>query len=365
MTQNSLQFTSSLAVVFEDIPPHVSHYLQTEFSDGWHRGTSTHPLVIVRFKTIRPVTPIRFIGARACTNHDRFFLRDPHGALLEINFSEFDQPLPLHVTAEPTISVRFLLQALEHFCRALAPKKNCLFIHASGFALDDRAVLIPAWAHTGKTNTLLSFLKAGAEYYGDDWCIVAGGQLFAYPKRLNLFGYNFRQFPELRARLPWRTKILFRLIGAVAAPLKALARHHGAMGHYAHVFANLFENQGHVRVGLTRLFPSVVVGQPRPLRYVVLPQRTNETIALIPLPVTDLVNRLLPCLEHERDQLQEWYRMYRFAFPDRRSAYLDGLSATEATVLKRQFDQAATYFLSLGDGTDTGTVERVIRSRLV
>lgn len=71
-------------------------------------------------------------------------------------------------------------------------------IHASAVEYDGETILFPAWKGSGKTNTLLTFLEAGANHVADDrlW-VDSTGMVRGYPTPLHLHRYNLRSFPEL------------------------------------------------------------------------------------------------------------------------------------------------------------------------
>jgi len=74
-------------------------------------------------------------------------------------------------------------------------------IHASGVVYDNISIIFPAWRHTGKTNTMLTFLKKGSSFLSDDrLAIGSDGTVLGYPTDLHLLSYNYRSFPEIAPR---------------------------------------------------------------------------------------------------------------------------------------------------------------------
>jgi hypothetical protein len=64
--------------------------------------------------------------------------------------------------------------------------------------LNGKTTLFPAWRGAGKTNTLLSLLREGANFLSDDrlW-VGADGEAFGYPLGVNLQPYNVESFSEV------------------------------------------------------------------------------------------------------------------------------------------------------------------------
>jgi len=74
-------------------------------------------------------------------------------------------------------------------------------IHASGVVYNDTSIIFPAWRHTGKTNTMLTFLKEGGSFLADDRLVIgSNGTVLGYPTDLHLLSYNYRSFPEIVPR---------------------------------------------------------------------------------------------------------------------------------------------------------------------
>ncbi len=91
-----------------------------------------------------------------------------------------------------------LLRWVTNAMRRRLMEKEVPVLHAAAVARDGQAYVFPAWAQTGKTNLQLNLLANGYDYMSDDWCPVSvSGEVFAYPRYLNLYEYNFDCHPEL------------------------------------------------------------------------------------------------------------------------------------------------------------------------
>ncbi|MFH0952040.1 MAG: hypothetical protein V1838_02505 [Patescibacteria group bacterium] len=364
MGRHSLEFGSAIAINFDDPPNVVNRYFSDEFTVGWKDNSSATPLATITFGKVPHDANAYNLGSRAGAIDGSFYITDPHRAKIAFDFSHFDRSVPLSVTAEPAISPHFLAQFVGHLYRALAPRQQAIFIHASGFALDQAVVLLPAWAHTGKTNTLLAYLLAGASFYGDDWCLLSQGKLIPYIKRLNLFGYNFKLYPTLRNRLSLKTKGLFHLTKTAATGLRLFERGLGAVSRFARELGKPFKNHGHVRIGLHEIIPGTTVAEAKPISHIFLLQKSSGPIGLAPITLTKLISQMLACHEYERAPLREWYLKYCFLFPDRRSSYLDGLRDREELLMKKQLAGIKTFTVSVGDGQSTETIRQIIKPKL-
>lgn len=87
---------------------------------------------------------------------------------------------------------------VEFAIRSRMVEQDRALVHASGVELDGHTTLFPAWRGAGKTNTLLSLLRAGGNYLADDrlW-VGADGDALGFPLAVNLQPHNVDSFPEI------------------------------------------------------------------------------------------------------------------------------------------------------------------------
>ena len=111
---------------------------------------------------------------------------------------------------------------IKPFLRKVLVKEGMAFIHASSFSNirnnNKDSILISAWAHTGKTNTLIANLLKGAIYYGDDLSVICrDGSILPFPVPINLFYYNLQAFPGIRKSIPVTQNIKFKLTSFISS----------------------------------------------------------------------------------------------------------------------------------------------------
>jgi len=93
----------------------------------------------------------------------------------------------------------YSIYPVEFRIRQQRAARQQALIHASGVRLDGQTTLFPAWRGAGKTNTLLSLLREGADFLSDDrlW-VGADGTAVGYPLGVNLQPFNIESFPEIK-----------------------------------------------------------------------------------------------------------------------------------------------------------------------
>jgi hypothetical protein len=66
-----------------------------------------------------------------------------------------------------------------------------VFVHAGVVGWRGRAILVPGRSRSGKTTLVAELVKAGAEYYSDEFAVLdAGGRVHPFPKPLSVRGHG-------------------------------------------------------------------------------------------------------------------------------------------------------------------------------
>lgn len=104
------------------------------------------------------------------------------------------------IRATPNVPRAWVYTLIEYQARRALAKEGLSIIHASGMRTDETTIVFPAWRHTGKTNTLLTFLRErNADYLSDDrlW-LGRDGSVHGIPLPVNVFPYNFDAFGDIQ-----------------------------------------------------------------------------------------------------------------------------------------------------------------------
>jgi hypothetical protein len=81
-----------------------------------------------------------------------------------------------------------LLETFEsHLHRLVAASASKVFIHAGVVGWKGKAIVLPGRTLAGKTSLVAALMRAGAEYYSDEYAVVdREGRVHPYPKRLGI-----------------------------------------------------------------------------------------------------------------------------------------------------------------------------------
>ncbi|RAW45632.1 hypothetical protein DQW50_07720 [Halorubrum sp. 48-1-W] len=106
-----------------------------------------------------------------------------------------------HIYVSPDWEPFFATYPVEFRIREALVEDGYALVHGSAVELNGETTVFPAWRGGGKTNTLISLLREGADFLSDDrlWVGVDGTAL-GYPLAVNLQPYNVQSFPELEVR---------------------------------------------------------------------------------------------------------------------------------------------------------------------
>jgi hypothetical protein len=86
-------------------------------------------------------------------------------------------------------SVEAMLDLLPTVIRQYlaAEARDAVFVHAGAVAVNGRGIVIPGKSFSGKTTLVAALVRAGAQYYSDEYAVIRpDGKLVPFPKDLSL-----------------------------------------------------------------------------------------------------------------------------------------------------------------------------------
>lgn len=159
-------------------------------------------------------------------------------------FSQNDVEILLDQNFNQNIIDSFIIRPL---IRKSLVENDMMLLHGSSSSFNQgKTIVYNAWAHTGKTNSLLRDIGLGAVMNGDDLCVVdIHGNIYPNLAPINLMYYNLK---SLKIKLPI-TKVmkvqLALLIAKVFRTLKSLTQ-----GKFEYLFGKsqlFFESAANVK----------------------------------------------------------------------------------------------------------------------
>ena len=255
-----------------------------------------------------------------------WILRGSHGRPMAAQYPFPDLGKQFEITCCRPVANIPLLQTIIN---ATALAKGFLPLHASAFCYGESPVLVTGWAKGGKTEALLGFAEHGATYVGDEWIYITGNgqRMFGIPQPIHLWDWHL-EAPQFRSRLTGRQrwKLSLTRFSHACSRGALLARLLGAKT--AARLAGWLYGRRHVQSMPHQLFPGRVRTETIcPQSVFFMASHAAADTYVQPMLIQDVIARMVFSLEDEFSALLNFYRQFRFAFPEQRSELLDELPA--------------------------------------
>jgi hypothetical protein len=298
------------------------------------------PDITIRFVERLPDDgPLRYIGHEDAgfTDHAYLVLRGRHKAPVRVAMPIDTLGGPVEIVCEhglPAVPLLVAIVNLTALARGLVPLHACAFRH------EGQGVLVVGWAKGGKSETLLAFAARGAELIGDEWIYLdpTSGHLSGLPEPMRVWDWQLQAMPELAARVPVGARRRLAATRAGVSGLRAVGRlpviGRAAPGRLAGRLRALLEGQLSVQVPPERLLASPRVLGPVTLdRLVLVESHEAQSVDVSAADPVVLARRATTSFMFEMADILGHYQRFRYAFPDRRNPWLDGLEERYAAAL--------------------------------
>ncbi len=134
------------------------------------------------FAAVSDFLPPRARPVRHAPERGRFALvKDADGGLLSVVCDE----KPIAGPFDLRLALGILDAELRMYIALHAP--DLVFVHAGVVGVGERAIILPGRSFAGKTTLVAALVKAGAEYWSDEYAVLdADGLVHPYPKPLSV-----------------------------------------------------------------------------------------------------------------------------------------------------------------------------------
>lgn len=241
----------------------------------------------------------------------------------------------------------YTIYPVEFRIRQERAARGQALIHASGVQLDGQTTLFPAWRSAGKTNTLLSLLRQGADFLSDDRLWVSGdGTATGYPLGVNLQPYNIESFPEIERQYDTDVE---RLRGEVYDFIDARVDRTGSLPETVVAFLNdtYLDDSGRDFTNVTDLYPRAEKVEQATVDNVVFLHAAPEvdTVTVEGISAETALSATTAISNFEWDgRLREYFHAYDSLVSDGSMVEaLDTVIEQERAAFQDLFDDVATY----------------------
>lgn len=226
--------------------------------------------------------------------------------------------------------------------------KGVLPLHGSAFSYRGVGAVAAGWSKSGKTETLLAFVRRGADAIADEWTYVAGEErvLRGAPSWVRLTHQHLVEAPEYQAAVGRAARLRLRTFRALEEAQEAAARSRpGTPGLRAGArLLRLLASRSYVDVAPVRLFGSDRSSfQGRLDRIFFLLSTDTSEVRVEPMNPEEVASRMVFAHQHHRRDLLEAYLQFRFAFPELFSPVIESAEQTERNLLRKVLGSVTAY----------------------
>jgi hypothetical protein len=313
------------------------------------KGTlSREPDIVIQFRERLSLSgPIRYLGANDAGFTDEAFLvlrgKHKYPARVQIPFEQIGQRCEIicerGLTAVPLLIAMINLTMLG---------KGYLPLHASAFLYQGLGCLATGWAKGGKTEALLAFMDQGAAYVGDEWVyLTPDGQMLGIPEPIRVWQWHLDHLPAYEANLSRKTRARLKALDWTTT---AIGRSGGRNGRSGGVFKMANRVQPLlVKQQYTHLPPLEVFGEencpmsaPLDKVFFVVSHESAE-VTVQPIAADEVSARMIFSLQDEQQELDSYYRKFRFAFPECRNELLENSADRQRELLRKALAGKESY----------------------
>lgn len=227
--------------------------------------------------------------------------------------------------------------------------KDCIPLHASAFVYDDTGALVTGWAKGGKTEALLAFSAHGAKYVGDEWVILSkdGETMYGLPEPITIWDWHLDQMPGVQGQLSTAKSLVFKAIHFIGSLHKALSK--GSLKDASPVSLlgkalPALNRQLYIRVPVEKVFASnniESISRPEKL-FLIMSQQQPDT-SVESWSSDDIAIRMLESIYYEQVPFFEYYKAFKFAFPEAGNEFLDNVRALQSDILTSALRNKEAY----------------------
>jgi hypothetical protein len=294
-----------------------------------HTPLTREPDIIIRFVDRVPTSSrLHYLGLdEAGFTEDAFLvLRSRHGARVraQIPFEQIGKRCEITCqTGGPEVPL------LIPIINLTALSKGAFPLHASAFTYNGTGVLTTGWSKGGKTETLLAFMAKGAEYVADEWVHLSsdGRHMYGIPEPIRMWDWHLRELPQYRSMVGWSERMrlwLIKLVQLLGRVLSRAVPHKFFPADMIPRTIPLLKRQLYVDLPPQKLFGHKFgkrAGNVEKVFFVASHGTSDVTVRR--MDSQDIARRMAFSVQYELLNFMEYYLMFRFAFPQVRSEFIE------------------------------------------
>ena len=241
---------------------------------------------------------------------------------------------------------------LNHIINFYLIKKNFVPIHSSALYYNQKGLLVMGWTKGGKTETLLSFLNHGAQYVGDEWVVLSadGSEMYGLPVPITIWKWQLTYVKKLIGKIDFKSRIIFIFVEMLELlykislklklqsvfPFQLLTR---ALPQFRKLLkirkkpSSIFKNQ--IKNGKTKLNTIILAFS-----------HTSNDITVEKCDSSEISDRMMHSNDYEQIPFFEYYKTFRYAFPEKTNVFLDNIKERHSSLLAKALTGKKSFKVS-------------------
>lgn len=187
------------------------------------------------------------------------------------------------------------------------------------------------WSKGGKTEALLSFIKNGAKFVGDETVLISpdGKKMFGIPVPVSIWEWQFSEIQELMPPLSMQKKILFKGVHLIDRVHRVSSKSIIKNNSFVKIMGDALpalKRQLNIRIGPEVIFNGMVHwGRANLNRIIIIMSHNNDEITLNKCGTVEIANRMITSSLYELESFHNYYSKFKFAFPGIRNDFLENI----------------------------------------
>ena len=312
-----------------------------------HSQFSREPDIVIRIVRNLPTPSLNYLGADfSGFTKDAFYILKSRKAKTKVKIPFDKIGGPCELVCQSGFRSVPLLTAIINLTLL---KKNYLPLHASAFVYKDTGILTTGWSKGGKTEALLAFANHGAQYVGDEWVILSadGQEMCGLPEPIHMWDWQLKYLSNLKPPVKMEKRIQFKFIRFLdyINNKSVMRRFNGVFPlKYLNEAMAALKRQLHVTIAPQDIFQKEFMKlTARPEKLFFIMSHSYPWIVVEPYDSLKIARHMIHSNQYEQMPFLEYYKAFRFAFPDLKNDFLENLDEFQNSLLCRVLKGKEAY----------------------
>ncbi|MCZ6593965.1 MAG: hypothetical protein O6943_03510 [Bacteroidetes bacterium] len=311
----------------------------------FQKSFKREPDIIIRFKEKLSTPSLIYLGLDCAgfTDEGFYIFSSKENAKVRIPFEQIGSQFEI-LCESGLRSLPWLFEMIN----LVFLSKNYIPLHASAFVYNGVGVVVTGWTKGGKTEALLSFANHGAHYVGDEWVILSadGKEMFGIPVPICVWEWYFKDIPALLPKIGVQRKILFKGIHFLDAIHRALGSGSLKKSFPAKILGQALptlKRQLNVRLLPEIVFRDRFCESAVPDKLILSLSYNATEISVEVCDSFEIARRMTSSNLSELMPFLEFYKAFKFAFPNHRNEFLENIEQRQYSLLCSAFADMEAY----------------------